>query len=319
MVGAVAVALISLVRGATLSGPPDPAVLGPRHSYSDNLTAVQQPEVLADVRVHGNAAIPDDEIIRLAGVTVGSPLTSDAPADVQRRLEASKRFERVEVLKRFASIADPSQILLVIMVDEGPVKIQGEGANARIVQSRGPHLLFFPVLGHEDGYGATYGVRTALPDVAGAHSRLTMPLTWGGTKQAGLELQKQLTAGPISRFEVAASWTRRTNPFFDEDDDRRWVGIRAERDFGSALKIGAGVGFNRASFQGANDRFVDAGVDVTADTRLDPMLSRNAVYGRVSWNHLRFSSGDTIGRTSIEGRGYLGFIGQSIFVMRAIR
>src|SRR5665213_692669 len=98
--------------------------------------------VVAGITVHGNAATPDDEVLRLAGISVGAPFQDDTLSAVETRLNASHRFEHVQVLKRFAALADPAQILLVIVVDEGPVKVKGSGPSAQIVRAGGPHLLF---------------------------------------------------------------------------------------------------------------------------------------------------------------------------------
>src|SRR5438128_683552 len=114
------------------------------------------------------------------------PIAPDAASEVTARLQRTKRFDRVEVLQRFASIADPTQVVLVIIVDEGPVKIVMTGDPdhpTRVVRKRAPHLLFLPVLNMEDGYGVTYGARVGLPNPAGERSRLSMPLTWGGDKR----------------------------------------------------------------------------------------------------------------------------------------
>src|SRR4051812_34052334 len=124
-------------------------------------------EVLADIRVQGNVAATDDEVRRLAAVPIGSPIGPATISDVTERLRASRRFDRVEVLKRFASIADPTQVVLVVIVDEGPVRIEMTGDPdhpTRVVRSRRPNFLFLPVLGLTDGYGLTYGARLALPD-----------------------------------------------------------------------------------------------------------------------------------------------------------
>ena len=148
------------------------------------LLGVQPPEVIQDIRVHGNVATSDDEIRRIAGIEIGAPVTADTIATVTERLRASKRFERVEVLKRFASIEDPSQIVLVIIVDEGAVKIERTGDSekpVRVVKTRGPRLMFLPIVTAEDGYGLTYGVRLGVPNPAGRNSRLSFPLTWGAT------------------------------------------------------------------------------------------------------------------------------------------
>src|SRR5204863_3161779 len=84
-------------------------------------------EILTAIQVQGNVATADDEVRRLAGVEVGASVGTNLVDEVAARLRASKRFDSVEVRKRFASIADPSQIVLVIIVDEGPVKIEFTG------------------------------------------------------------------------------------------------------------------------------------------------------------------------------------------------
>ena len=80
---------------------------------------------------------------RLAGVRVGMPFDAGDRRSGDGRLRAAKQFERVEVRKRFASIADPSQIALVIIVDEGPVKIEMTGdpdrTDARRPQAAAEH------------------------------------------------------------------------------------------------------------------------------------------------------------------------------------
>src|SRR3989442_7360346 len=149
------------------------------------LLGVQPQETVAEIRVHGNVATQNDEIRRLAGIQIGAPVLPDTVAAVTDRLRAARRFDRVEVLKRFASIADPAQIVLVIIVDEGAVKIERTGDAAspvRVVKTRGPRLMFLPLVSAEDGYGLIYGARVGLPNPAGKGSRLPFPLTWGGDK-----------------------------------------------------------------------------------------------------------------------------------------
>ena len=75
------------------------------------------PQVVAGIQIQGNTATSDEEVRRLADVRVGMPFDDTTIEQVTRRLRDAKRFERVDVLKRFASIADPSQIMLVIVVD----------------------------------------------------------------------------------------------------------------------------------------------------------------------------------------------------------
>lgn len=289
-------------RGAMLSGPRSP----------------QAPEVVTAIQVHGNTATPDDEVRKLAGIDVGMRLEPGTIDEVTARLRAAKRFDRVQVLKRFASIADPSQILLVVIVDEGPVKVELTGdpdRPARVVRSRRLNLMLLPILGREDGYGFTYGVRLARPDVLGKESRLSFPLTWGGEKKAGAEIEKIVPRGPIDRVIAGASLSRRTNPFYDEDDGRRRVWIRAEREVIRGVRAGATAGWQRVSFFGADDRFTHAGADLVVDTRVDPFLARNAVYGRASWERLSLG----MHRTELDARGYVGAIGQTVVALRALR
>jgi hemolysin activation/secretion protein len=73
------------------------------------------------------------------------------------------------------------------------------------------------------------------------------------------------------------------------------------------------------SFRGGNDSLLEAGPEIVLDTRLDPMLARNAVYVRGAWNHLAFRNHETTERSTIEGAGYLGLLGQTVLVIRAQR
>jgi outer membrane protein assembly factor BamA len=274
-------------------------------------------ETIVAIQIHGNTATSDDEIKRIAGVDVGAvlePTTLDAVAE---RLRSSRRFESVQVLKRFASIADPSQILLVIVVNEGPVRIELTGdpdQPTRVVRSHRSNLLFLPVLNAEDGYGLTYGARFAWPDPIGKQSRVAFPLTWGGDKRAAIELDKTVDGGPIDRVDAALSVSRRTNPFFKSDDDRVRVWVRGEREIVRWVRAGGGIGWQRVSFEGVHDTFGHAGGDLVFDTRVDPVLPRNAVYARAAWEHIA-----GVNRVDLDARGYVGLEGQTILALRVQR
>ena len=86
----------------------------------------QPGEVVAEIRVHGNHLTPDAEIIAIAGLTIGAPVTADTIEQVRKALKASGKFEEVEVVKRFASIADPTKIALILIVNEGAVRVDFE-------------------------------------------------------------------------------------------------------------------------------------------------------------------------------------------------
>jgi outer membrane protein assembly factor BamA len=178
--------------------------------------------------------------------------------------------------------------------------------------------MFLPLLDREDGYGFTYGARLAVAEPLGAQSRVAFPLTWGGTKQAGAELDKSFARGPLHRIVAGGAVSRRTNPFYEEDDDRARVWVRGERAIARALRVGATAGFQRVSFFEARDTFAHAGADAVLDTRLDPFLPRHAVYARAAWDHFHVEPGGAA-RTELDARGYIGLIGQNILAVRALR
>jgi hemolysin activation/secretion protein len=162
-------------------------------------------------------------------------------------------------------------------------------------------------------------VRFAVPNPVGGNSRLSFPLAWGGQKRAGAELERYLGRGPFTRVEAGASISRRKNPFFEENDDRGRVWLRADREFTRIARASLTTGWDHVSFFGRSDSFSTVGAAVELDTRLDPMLARNAVYARAAWDHLDFGNSDGVNRASLETRGYLGLIGQSVLVVRALR
>ena len=279
-------------------------------------------EVIAEVRVHGNAAIAEEEVLRLADVPLGAPFTADTTAIIEKRLRATGKFRHVEVLKRFASIADASKIVLVIVVDEGDVKIEWDpdsGAPPRTVRRRGLPLMFLPVLNVEDGYGWTYGVRFGLQNPVGPDSRVAFPLTWGADKRAAAQLEKDFERGPVDRMTTGFSISRREHPFYEQDDERVRLTVRAERDLRSPLRAGVTFGTERVRFLAVDTRMLQTGADLALDTRTDPVLARNAVYARVAWDRYALSGSDAYRQYSVDVRGYVGLIGQSVVVSRVYR
>jgi outer membrane protein assembly factor BamA len=286
----------------------------------ENVAPQERLETITAIQIQGNTLTSDDDVRRLAGVGVGMPLEASTLDQVAARLKATGQFKQIEVRKRFASIEDPSQIVLVIVVDEGAVRIESTGDPddpVRVVKDRHPNIMFLPVLSSEDGYGLTYGARFALPHPMGANSRVAFPLTWGGTKQAAVEIDKTFTSAPVNRLVGGVSISRRTKPFFEQDDDRIRAWVRAEREIVHALRVGATAGMQRVSFAGERDRFAHAGADVVVDTRLDPVLPRNAIYARAAWEHVALDRG--IERVELEARGFVGLFGQNVLALRALR
>jgi hypothetical protein len=50
------------------------------------------PEVIAEIRVHGNVIVTNDEVVKIAGIAVGEPFGPSTIADVTTRLRESKSF-----------------------------------------------------------------------------------------------------------------------------------------------------------------------------------------------------------------------------------
>ncbi|HUR32220.1 MAG TPA: BamA/TamA family outer membrane protein [Vicinamibacterales bacterium] len=280
-----------------------------------------QTERVVDVRVQGNTLTADADIVRMAAVAPGTAFTATLLDDVTARLKAAGRFERVEVVKRYASIADPSQVLIVIIVDEGRVVIQPmqEGQPARAVRRRGPPLMFLPLLGSADGYGFTYGALVSMPNAAGPRTRVSLPLTWGGERHGGAELEKRFDTRRFTRLTVGGSMLHRENRALDATDARLRVWVRGERELARALRVGAWSGLDRVTFAGERSRVVRSGVDGTIDTRVDPMLSRNAVYVHAAVERLGVRGGVAPWRTLLDASGYVGGPGASTVVARVYR
>ncbi|HEY6212770.1 MAG TPA: FtsQ-type POTRA domain-containing protein, partial [Vicinamibacterales bacterium] len=64
------------------------------------LLSGQPRETITAIEVHGNTVTPDDEIRKIAGLTAGASFEPATLEDAAARLRSSKRFQRVEVLKR---------------------------------------------------------------------------------------------------------------------------------------------------------------------------------------------------------------------------
>ena len=277
-------------------------------------SAAQPSEVLGEVRVHGNHTTPDADILSLAGLVVGSPI-SDAIIDAAtQRLEDSGRFDNVEVRKRYRSIDNPGDILVIILVDE-VTGISSDDLTPGPMKKLRSLGMWLPVLDYADGYGFTYGARITFVDTLGKRSRISAPLTWGGERRAAVEVERNLTRGPISRIEGAASISRRVNPHFDVADTRREIRARGERVLAPWLRAGGGVRLTTVEFGAIDDTYAVPSLDVTLDTRLDPAFPRNAVHASATIEHLGFSAG--VVRWSTDVRGYVGLLGSTVLALRA--
>lgn len=251
-------------------------------------------------------------------MTVGDALGPATIDDVSERLRRSGRFHRVQVLKRYRSIDATDDVVLVVIVEERA----GIGIDlprpGRLLRRATGRALFLPILDYDDGYGFTYGVRASYVGLFGPRSRLSFPLTWGGSKQVAAQVDKRPAFGPVSRLEGSASLWRRRNPHYRIEDTRRELRVRGERALAGALRVGVSGAWTGVSFADLDDTFSAIGADVTLDTRHDPDLPRNAVFARAGWESLRFGSG-AVNRYQMDLRGYVPFIGPSVVAVRLLR
>ena len=297
--------------------------------------SAQAAEQVAEVRIHGNHTTPDVEIIKLTGITLGESVTAETLSLVTKRLRDSGRFRDVDVLKRYRSLTDASQVSLIVIVHEYP-NVDPGIPGAPLPPVPGPirrlmsQTMFLPIVTYSEGYGFTYGGRAAFVDVLGEGGRVSVPLTWGGTRRAAVELEKTFddesrVSRVFSRLSGGAGIQRRENPFFELPDTRQQVWGRIDKDLVRGLRVGGGASWTDVGYglkdvpsTRLDDRFTTVSADLTVDTRHDPIFPRNAVYAQTGWERLNFDSGPSINRYRNEARGYLGVYGQSVLAVRAL-
>ncbi len=248
-----------------------------------------QAEVIAEIRVHGNAYLRDDEVLKLAGVAVGQPFPADGERIIEQRLKASGHFDTVEIRKRYRSLDSTTDVALILLVHERA------GYTSETIDERPSlfgwgrtksKLMFLPILGYDDGYGFTYGGRISTIDLLGVGERLSTPLTWGGTRRAAIEMDRTFTKGPLTRVESTFGIWQRENPHYEIDEQRVEWTARAERSVARVFRAGVDTSQSTVEFGTIDDRLWTLGASVALDTRGDPAFPRNAVYVGAGWTGL---------------------------------
>ena len=273
-------------------------------------------QVVAEVRIRGNYRTPDEVVLRLAGITIGSAIGSGELDAVAERLRKSGRFESVEIRKRYRSLTEADRIAVIIIVQERPGAETG-GVMPGPLKRFGNTMMALPTLDYMDGYGLAAGGRLSFVNILGKEGHIVMPLTVGSTRQAAVEIDKTIRGGPIRRLRGGLSVTSRENPAYDIRDRRNELWMEGTRPFGSFFSVGARGGWSDVAFGQIRDRFTSYGAHVVVDTRTNPAFPRNAIYASARWNALRPDSGVTINRYTLDGRAYVGFVGSSVILLRA--
>ncbi len=327
------------VQSAEVQGPRRAELL-PRHEVQDPRraelqfrTEIQSAEVrgaetprVVDVRVHGNHTTPTEEILAMAGAVSGAEATDALVSDVRTKLGRSGRFAGVSVERRQLTITDPSRVLLVIIVDERPGVAEDDltpGAWKRLTASG----MWLPLVSYAEGYGFTYGARFSFVDTLGPRSRISVPLTWGGERQARVEVERGFERRAVSRVMGSAGITRRENPFYELGDTRRMIRGRVESAPADWLRIGGDAELADVTFGELDDRLAAFGADAEIDTRVDPAFPRNAMFAHAGVERLSFdrgvdasgveAAGSSAVRFSANGAGYVGLFRQVVLAVRA--
>jgi outer membrane protein assembly factor BamA len=278
------------------------------------------PSTIREVRVHGNVALSDVDIIAIAGVSVGAPLTADTAAAAARRLKASGWFDDVDVRTRYRTL-DMSEAALVLVVHEKPGSVEGERHPPGIVRRLRSRLMFLPIVHYDDGYGWTYGLRTSIVGAPNSPVRISMPLSWGGTRRAAVEVERTFDAGPLTRLTGSYGIAQQENPHFRVDDRRVEGTVRAERRLFGRVILGADAAAGHVTFGGVRDARWTTGADAALDTRDDPAYPSDAVLLRARWSRLIGVSGELGGGGDVnqygwDARGYKRVYRAMVFAAR---
>jgi len=273
-------------------------------------------EIIAAIRVHGNHTTPDEDVIRLTGVVLGQPVTPTTVETVAAALRKSGRFRSVDVRKRFVSFDDPTAVLLVIIIEERIGIAVGEPTPGPMRRLKAG-TMWLPVVNYEDGYGWTYGARFAFPDLLGRHTRIAIPLTWGGEREASLSVEHTFDRGPVTRIMGTGGVWRRDVPAYDTPALRSGGTIRGERAFTPSLRAGVEAGAEQVSYDTVHQAQHHIGADVLVDTRKEPTFPRQAVFVQAAVNWL-WSGSTPIMRPRADLRGYLGLPARFVFVVRGL-
>jgi len=277
-------------------------------------------ETVREIRVHGNVTMADNDVVRLAGISVGAVLDAESVKTIEHRLRESGRFDEVRVRKQFRTL-DMSEVALVLLVHEKPgVTPQGDPPSTmRRIRSR---TMFFPILHYDEGYGWTYGARTAVVDLFGGKERISAPLSWGGTRRAAVEVERTFNSGPLTRVFGSYGISQNENPHFELDDRRVGVSGRAERRLFGRLTLGGEADRTDVTFGGIPDSIWRTGADVQLDTRNDPAYPLDSVLLRARWAGLHGISGaaggqDGVNEYGFAAHGYKRLFGVTVLALRA--
>jgi hypothetical protein len=315
--GGLAAALVTLALGS--AGAQEPAAAGALTAGTTIPGDILPPvETVTEIRIHGNQSLPDAEVAALAGVAVGEAAGPDLEETVRERLQASGRFETVDVRRRYRSLTATDRVALVIVVRERP-GARFSNPVMRALAAVGRRTMVAPIVDHREGYGVEYGALTSVLDTFGPGSRLSAPATWGGHKHIGLEMETPIRGPVIDRLRAGGSRGRRRHPYFDIDDDRTRVEAAAERRIPRGFRVNGEAAWEEVRFAARSDRLVRMAAYLDyGDYRVTPATARrNTVVVRAGVERLAIAGGGgTVVRPLLDARTYVSTGRQAVLAGR---
>ena len=275
-------------------------------------------ETVAEIRIHGNLSLPAAEVVALTGVTLGDAAGPDLEKTVRQRLEASGRFETVDVRRRYRSLTATDQVALVIVVRERP-GARFSNPVMRAFAAAGRRLMVAPLLDHREGYGVAYGALTSFVDTFGPGSRLSVPATWGGHKRIALEMEAPIRGPVIDRLRAGGSRGRRRHPYFDVDVDRARFSVAARRRLPRGFRMNGEAVWEEVRFAVSADRLsrVTVYLDYGDYQETPAGARRNTVVVRTGIERLAIDGGaGSIMRPRLDARAYRAVGRQAVLAGR---
>ncbi len=168
--------------------------------------------------------------------------------------------------------------------------------------------MFLPIINYATATASRTAGGSARWTCSACGERLSVPLTWGGTRRAALEFDRTFKSGPLTRVESSIGIWQRENPHFDIDDQRVELKGRAERRFARLLRTRRAGITQLGRFRRHRRSAVDGRRRCARSTRrADPNFPRNAFLLGTGWTGLHVRSApDRIDRYTTDARGYVG-------------
>ena len=257
--------------------------------------------LVAEIRVHGNHRIADEEVLALAGIAVGDELESRGELAVEERLIGSGRFASVRVLVRYRNLEQRGPVVLIVSVQEK--------------ESVASKLLFLPELRFSEDEKFSYGGRVSARNLLGGDEFLSLPLTWGGVRRAALEGRKDWDSGLAVGGQIE---TRRwENSHFELIDRRTGGSLFVEKRLGESLALRVHAARYQVVFAELDERLGSVGARLQFDTRPDPGFAYDSVFVSAGLDRLFAGpEADGVERFRVEAAAYRMLVGPAVLAVR---